>query len=647
MNFQISTFEEYEQAYASAMLEPDKFWAAIADNFSWFQRWSEVYNYDFKEAKTEWFKNAKLNITINCLDRHAATTPDKIALNWESNFPTEPNRVFTYAQLLDKVCQTANALRLIGINKSDRVCIYMPMVPELMITVLACARIGAIHSVVFAGFSANALAERLQDATAHTLITANIGYRGDKIINILEIATAAAQKSASVQNLVVFNRAIFNQKEKKPTSNHTTPLISTEKLKFYDFDTLINSQKTNCEAEIMDAEDPLFILYTSGSTGKPKGVVHSCAGYMVYTAYTFANVFQCQTNDIFFCTADIGWITGHSYMVYGGLLNGISQVMFEGIPTYPNPSRFWDIVDKYKVSHFYTAPTAIRALMAFGETPFASNRLDSLKVLGSVGEPLNEEAWHWYNEYIGRDSCPIVDTWWQTETGGVMISTLAGVTFSKPAWAGLPLVGVQLAIMDENGQEIHTNEADGALCLRFPVPSLIRTTYGDHQRCKNAYFSTFPNYYFTGDRAKRDENGLYRIIGRMDDVLNVSGHRIGTAELENVINQHIYIIESAVVGFAHPIKGEAIAAFVIANTQIDDEKELFYEIQYIINKEISAIAKIDKLFVVPNLPKTRSGKIMRRILKKLLANESDLGDISTLLNPEIVAEIKKMLKKSV
>ncbi len=629
MAFYINSYEQYTEDYTRALLNPEEFWADIANNFEWSQSWDKVLEYDFSEGRNQWFINAKLNITINCLDRHAAATPDKLAICWEANSPETPNRQYTYKELLDRVCQVANGLKSKGIVKGDRVCIYMPMIPELLISVLACARIGAVHSVVFGGFSPKALAERMQQAEAKMLITSDVAYRGEKVIDILTAARVAYQISPTAKQMLIFDRS---------GEGKTYPEQS-----FSDFDSVANAQSTHCPAEIMDAEDMLFILYTSGSTGTPKGIVHTCGGYMVYTGYTFANVFQYKEKDVFFCTADIGWITGHSYMAYGALLNGATQLMYEGVPTYPDASRFWQLIEKHKVTHFYTAPTAIRALMALGDEYVQGWDLSTLKVLGSVGEPINEEAWHWYNEQVGKERCPIVDTWWQTETGGIMISTIAGISQSIPSWAGYPLVGVQMAIMDENGEEIHSNEADGALCLKTPIPSLLRTTYGDHNRCKNTYFSAYPNHYFTGDRAKRDAEGRYRIIGRMDDVLNVSGHRIGTAEVENVLNQHIEIVESAAVGYAHPIKGEAIAAFVIPFAPVEDKNKLFAELQFMISKEIGSFSKIETLVVVTGLPKTRSGKIMRRILKKILANEPDYGDISTLLNPEVVEEIAQQV----
>jgi acetyl-CoA synthetase len=631
MNFQIKSIEEYNAAYQKSVEKPEEFWAEIAENFQWKKKWDKVLDWNFKDPKIEWFKGAKLNITENCLDRHLKDKADQPAIIWESNDPAEHHRVLTYKQLHQKVCLFANVLKNNGVKKGDRVCIYMPMVPELAIAVLACARIGAIHSVVFGGFSAQSIADRINDAQCEMVITADGGFRGAKDIPLKNVIDDALVQCRSVKTVIVLTRT-------------RTP-ISMIKGRDKWWEDEIKKVETlgliDCPAEEMDAEDELFILYTSGSTGKPKGVVHTTAGYMVYTAYTFQNVFQYQPNDVYFCTADIGWITGHSYIIYGPLAQGATTLMFEGVPTYPDAGRFWDIVDKFKVNVLYTAPTAIRSLMQSGLDYVKDKDLSSLKVLGSVGEPINEEAWNWYNENIGKSKCPIVDTWWQTETGGIMISPIAGVTKTKPCFATLPLPGVQLMLVDEKGDEIKGNGVSGNLCITFPWPGMLRTTYGDHERCRQTYFAAYKNKYFTGDGCMRDEDGYYRITGRVDDVINVSGHRIGTAEVENAINMFTDVVESAVVGYPHEIKGQGIYAYVILNKESDDEELTRKDISMTVSRIIGAIARPEKIQFVKGLPKTRSGKIMRRILRKIAEGDvSNLGDISTLLNPDVVEEIK-------
>jgi len=627
----ITSFEEYQQAYQKSVEQPEEFWADIAGNFQWRKPWLKVLEWNFTEPNIKWFRGAKLNITENCLDRHLAKLGDKPAIMWEPNDPNEDHRVLTYRQLYDKVCQFANVLKNNGAKKGDRICIYMPMVPELAIAVLACARIGAIHSVVFGGFSAQSIADRIKDATCNLVITADGGYRGTKEIPLKSIIDDALVQCPSVKKVIVLTRS------RTPIS-----MIKGRDVWWEDEIKKVETQgNINCEAEEMDAEDMLFILYTSGSTGKPKGVVHTCGGYMVYTGYTFANVFQYNPGEIFFCTADIGWITGHSYIVYGPLSQGATTFMFEGIPTYPSPGRFWEIVEKYKVNILYTAPTAIRSLMSFGTDVVKNKDLSSLKKLGSVGEPINEEAWHWFDENVGHKNCPIVDTWWQTETGGIMISPIAGVTKTKPTYATLPLPGVQPVLVDEHGQEVHGNGVSGFLCINFPWPGMLRTTYGDHERCRQTYFSSYPGKYFTGDGCLRDEDGYYRITGRVDDVLNVSGHRIGTAEVENAINMHATVVESAVVGYPHDIKGQGVYAFVVSPGMHGDEELTRKDIIMTVTRIIGAIAKPDKIQFVSGLPKTRSGKIMRRILRKIAEGDtSNLGDTTTLLDPAVVEEIK-------
>lgn len=631
MDLRINSFEEYKDVYNYSITEPEKFWAEIAENFEWRKKWNKVLEWNFKEPAIKWFQGAKLNITDNCLDRHLDTIGDKPAIIWEPNDPEEAYRVLTYRQLHEKVCQFANVLKNNGVEKGDRVCIYMPMVPELAIALLACARIGAVHSVVFGGFSAQSIADRINDAQCSLVITADGGFRGTKSIPLKDVIDDALVQCTSVKTVIVLTRS------RTPVS-----MIKGRDVWWEDEIMKVETQgNPDCPAEEMDAEDTLFVLYTSGSTGKPKGVVHTCGGYMVYTGYTFANVFNYQPDEVYFCTADIGWITGHSYIVYGPLSQGATSLMFEGIPTWPDAGRFWDITEKHKVNILYTAPTAIRSLMSFGEEPLQGKDLSSLKKLGSVGEPINEEAWHWYNEKIGKEQCPITDTWWQTENGGIMISAIAGVTPTKPGYATLPLPGVQPCIVDENGNELKENGVSGNLCIKFPWPGMLRTTYGDHERCRLTYFAAYENMYFTGDGCLRDEDGYYRITGRVDDVLNVSGHRIGTAEVENAINMHSDVVESAVVGYPHDIKGQGVYAYVILGPSTHEKDLTRKDILQTVSRVIGPIAKPDKIQFVSGLPKTRSGKIMRRILRKIAEGDtSNLGDISTLLDPAIVEEIK-------
>jgi acetyl-CoA synthetase len=619
--------------------DPEKFWGDIAANFYWRKKWESVLNWNFTEPKIEWFKGGKLNITENCIDRHLATIADQPAIIWEPNNPEERVRTVTYARLHKRVCQFAQVLKNNGVKKGDRVCIYMGMVPELAYAVLGCARIGAIHSVIFGGFSAQSIADRLEDAQASFIVTCDGAYRGGKDIPLKSVIDDALIGNKTVKRVIVYTRT------RTPVSMIKGRDVWWEDEMEYAETQIEKDGVVSFPAEEMDAEDPLFILYTSGSTGKPKGVVHSVAGYMVWTNYTFVNVFQYQPGDIHFCTADIGWITGHSYIVYGPLSAGATSLMFEGIPTWPDAGRFWDIVEKHKVNCLYTAPTAIRSLMTFGTEPIKGKNLSSLKILGTVGEPINEEAWHWYDENIGQKKCPIVDTWWQTETGGCLISNLAGVTPAKASWATLPLPGVQPLLVDENGNEVTEKDENGLmkgnLCMKAPWPGILRTTYGDHERCRTNYFATYPNLYFTGDGALKDDNGFYRITGRVDDVLNISGHRIGTAEVENAINMHAGVVESAIVGYPHDIKGQGIYAFVIYNGHHGDEALRRQDISLTVAKIIGPIAKPDKIQFVSGLPKTRSGKIMRRILRKIAEGEMEnLGDTSTLLDPSVVDEIK-------
>lgn len=624
----IQSFDEYTQAYEASVSNPEQYWDEQASQFVWKKKWDKTLEWNFSDPDVKWFIGGKLNITENILDRHASSTPNKVAIHWESNNPDELGKIMTYKDLYEQVCAFSGVLKGKGIKKGDRVCIYMPMIPELAIAVLAVARIGAIHSVIFAGFSASAVADRVNDAKAVAVITSDGSYRGSKSIAVKSLIDEALQNCETVKTVLVAKR--------------TGDAVNMKAGRDYWWDTEVAQATPVYEAEAMDSEDSLFILYTSGSTGKPKGVVHTIGGYMVYTAFSFANVFQYKEGDVYFCTADVGWITGHSYLIYGPLLQGATQVMFEGVPTYPDAGRFWSIIDKYKVTHFYTAPTAIRSLMSFGEALVENHSLASLKVLGSVGEPINEEAWHWYNEYIGKKNCPIVDTWWQTETGGILISPLANITPLIPSYATLPLPGIQPVIVDANGDVLEGNNVEGNLCMKFPWPSIIRTTYGDHERCKQTYFSTYPGLYFTGDGCKRDDKGNYRIMGRVDDVINVSGHRFGTAEIESAINEQEDVIESAVVGYPHEIKGQGIYAYVICDKTDKSHEQLRKEILESIVKLIGPIAKPDKIQIVPGLPKTRSGKIMRRILRKIAEGElTGLGDTSTLLDPEVVEEIKK------
>jgi acetyl-CoA synthetase len=630
--YQISSFEGYQEAWKKSVEDPEGFWGEVASHFQWKKPWDKVLDWNFKEPSVEWFKGAELNITENCIDRHLVDKANQPAIIWEPNDPHDHHRMLTYAQLHTKVNQFANVLKNNGVKKGDRVCIYMGMIPELAIAVLGCARIGAIHSVIFGGFSAQSIADRLQDANAEFIITCDGAFRGAKDIPLKNVIDDALISCKFVKRVIVYT--------------HTRTAVSMIKGRDVWWEDEVRKVETagnpDCPAETMNAEDPLFILYTSGSTGKPKGVVHTCGGYMVYTNYTFVNVFQYKPQEVHFCTADIGWITGHSYIVYGPLSAGATSLMFEGIPTFPDAGRFWDIIDKFKVNILYTAPTAIRSLMAFGLGPLQNKDLSSLRVLGTVGEPINEEAWQWYDEHVGKRKCPIVDTWWQTETGGVLISNLAGITPSKPSYATLPIPGVQPLLVDEKGVEITENNVTGNLCIRSPWPATLRTTYGDHERCRTNYFATYENLYFTGDGAYRDENGFYRITGRVDDVLNVSGHRIGTAEVENAINMHAGVVESAVVGYPHDVKGQGIYAFVIYSGTHGDEEMTRRDITATVSRIIGPIAKPDKIQLVSGLPKTRSGKIMRRILRKIAENELDnIGDTSTLLDPAVVEEIKR------
>ena len=623
----ITNLSDYFKKYELSEKDPEKFWSEIADNFVWKKKWDKVLDWDFENVDISWFKNAKLNITENIFERNLINRSDKTAIIWEPNDPKESPVYLSYRKLYEETCKFSNALRDKGIKKGDRIIIYMPMVPEAAIAMLACARVGAVHSVVFAGFSSTSLADRINDCQAKMVLTSDGNFRGKKTIPVKPVVDEALEKCSTIENVIVLER-----------TKQTINMIEGRDHWWHD---CINDISSQCDPEILDAEDMLFILYTSGSTGKPKGVVHSSAGYMVYSSYTFLNVFQYDEDDIYWCTADVGWITGHSYIVYGPLLCGATTLMFEGVPTFPNVSRFWDVVDKYKVNQFYTAPTAIRALQAHGIEPLKNNSLESLKVIGSVGEPINEEAWHWYHDNIGKGNCPLVDTWWQTETGGIMISALAGITPNKPAHASLPLPGIQPVIVDSDGKELVGNNVQGNLCIKFPWPSILRTTYGDHERCINTYFSHYKGMYFTGDGVKRDHDGYLRILGRVDDVINVSGHRMGTAEVENAINEHEEVIESAVVGYPHEIKGEGIYAYVIVNSKSSDDV-IKSEIIDVVRRVIGPIAKPDRIQIVSGLPKTRSGKIMRRILRKVASNDYDnLGDTSTLLNPDVVDEIIK------
>ena len=639
--YQIKDLAGYHDAYQKSIQDPNAFWGEVAGHFTWHKKWDKVSNWNFKDPSIQWFEGGKLNITENCLDRHLTTMGDKPAIIWEPNDPAEQHRTLTYKQLHLKLCQFAQVLYNNGVKKGDRVCIYMGMIPELAIAVLACARIGAIHSVIFGGFSAQSIADRLDDAKANFIITCDGAFRGAKDIPLKSVIDDALIGNKNIQRVIVCTR-----------TRTAVSMLQGRDVWWEDEMKKVEAQGTEfVPAEVMDAEDPLFILYTSGSTGKPKGVVHSVAGYMVYTNYTFVNTFNYNPNDLFFCTADIGWITGHSYIVYAPLSAGGTSMMFEGIPTFPDAGRFWDIIDKFKVNILYTAPTAIRSLMGFGLGPVQGHDLSSLKTLGTVGEPINEEAWNWYNEQIGKNKCPIVDTWWQTETGGIMISNMAGITPGKAGWATFPMPGIEPILVDDKGEEITEKDEEGLyrgnLCIKQAWPSTIRTTYGDHERCRTNYFATYDNLYFTGDGAFRNEEGQFRITGRVDDVLNVSGHRIGTAEVENAINMHAGVVESAVVGYPHDIKGQGIYAYVIYTGSHDQDSHgssemIRKDILQTVTRIIGPIAKPDKIQFVTGLPKTRSGKIMRRILRKVAEGElNSLGDTSTLLDPTVVDEIVK------
>ncbi|MFT7900373.1 acetate--CoA ligase [Tenacibaculum ascidiaceicola] len=628
-NYHVKTLEEYFQVYRKSIRNPELFWEEIAEeHFVWRKKWDAVLDYDFEKTEFKWFEGAKLNITENCIDRHLHIRGDKTAILFEPNNPKEEAQHISYKELHKRVCKFANVLKDHGIKKGDRVCIYLPMIPELAISVLACARIGAVHSVVFAGFSSTALATRINDCEAKMVITSDGSYRGAKTIDLKSIVDEALEDCPTIENVLVAKRINSDIQLKEGRDKWLEPLLE--------------EAYRDCVPEIMDAEDPLFILYTSGSTGSPKGMLHTTAGYMVYTAYTFKNVFNYKENDVYWCTADIGWITGHSYIVYGPLANGATTVMFEGVPSYPDFGRFWEIVEKHSINQFYTAPTAIRALAKENLEFVDSHNLSSVKVLGTVGEPINEEAWHWYNDNVGKKKSPIVDTWWQTETGGIMISPLPYITPTKPTYATLPLPGIQIALMDENGKEVKGNQVDGRLCIKYPWPSMARTIWGNHQRYKETYFSAFDDMYFTGDGALRDEVGYYRITGRVDDVIIVSGHNLGTAPIEDAINEHPAVAESAIVGFPHEVKGNALYGYVILKEtgEVRNQDNLRKEINQIITEHIGPIAKLDKIQFTEGLPKTRSGKIMRRILRKIAHNELDnLGDVSTLLNPEVVQSI--------
>lgn len=630
-NYHIKNLEEYYQIYRKSVRDPENFWSEIAEeHFTWRNKWDRVLEWDFKKPEVKWFSGGKLNITENCIDRHLLTKGDKTAILWEPNDPKEAAIKISYKELHERVGRFANVLREQGISKGDRVCIYLPMIPELAIAVLACARIGAIHSVVFAGFSSTALATRINDSDCKMVITADGGFRGAKTIGLKAIVDEGLSQCEGVQKVLVVKR--------------TGEAVNMKQGRDLWLQPLLDEAYSRCEPEVMDAEDPLFILYTSGSTGKPKGMMHTCGGYMVYSAYTFKNIFQYKDNDVYWCTADIGWITGHSYIVYGPLANGATTLMFEGVPSFPDHGRFWEIVEKHKVNQFYTAPTAIRALAKENLDFVTRYDLSSLKVLGTVGEPINEEAWHWYNDNVGNNKCPIADTWWQTETGGIMIAPIPYATPTIPTYATLPLPGIQPALMDDQGVEVKGNLVSGRLCIKFPWPGMARTIWGDHERYRDTYFSAFENMYFTGDGALRDAVGYYRITGRVDDVVIVSGHNLGTAPIEDAINEHPAVAESAIVGFPHPVKGNALYGFVILKEvgESRDRTNLSKEINQQITEHIGPIAKLDKVQFVPGLPKTRSGKIMRRILRKIASgDDSSLGDISTLLNPEVVDAIKE------
>ncbi|MDG1902997.1 MAG: acetate--CoA ligase [Schleiferiaceae bacterium] len=623
---QLKAYSDYEKAYAASINEPIKFWEEVAAAFSWQEPWHKTLEWEFATPKVKWFQGGRLNITENCLDRHLKTQGDDIALLWEPNDPKEQEVRLTYKELHSEVCRFANVLKARGVKKGDRVAVYMPMIPELTIGVLACARIGAVHSVVFAGFSSNALADRINDSRCVCVLTSDGMYRGEKALPVKATVDEALKNCDSIESVIVIRR-----------DGREVAMVEGRDYWYHDAVVEVGS---DCLAEPMDAEDMLFILYTSGSTGKPKGVVHTCGGYMVYAGYSFKNVFQYERGDVYWCTADVGWITGHSYIIYGPLLNGATTLMFEGVPTFPDAGRFWDVCDKYSVNQFYTAPTAIRALMACGDEYVDRAELRALKVIGSVGEPINAEAWHWYHDKVGRGNCPVVDTWWQTETGGIMISGLGSLSPQRPTYAGRPLPGIQPVLLDANGNEIEGDGVEGYLCIKHPWPSMLRTTYGDHKRCKNVYFSNYEGYYFTGDGARREE-GMYRIIGRVDDVINVSGHRFGTAEIENAINASSAVTESAVVGYPHDIKGQGIYAYVIVDKDTTDEATIRKSVIRSLVAEIGPIAKPDVIQIVPGLPKTRSGKIMRRILRKIAEGDTgNLGDTSTLLDPSVVEVLK-------
>lgn len=624
---QITTFEQYKQDYQRSIEQPENFWAEVAEDFSWSKKWDTVLNWNFTEPSIKWFEGGLTNLSENCIDRHLATRGNQVAIIWEPNNPNEECRTLTYNELHNQVCRFANVLLTLGVQKGDRVCIYLPMVPEAAIAMLACTRIGAVHSVVFAGFSSTSLSDRINDSGCTLLITADAVYRGEKKIDLKGIADEALDRTPTIKQCVVYN--------------HRNSEVNMQPGRDLWWHELMATAESNNKPAQVDAEAPLFILYTSGSTGKPKGVLHTTGGYMVYAGYTFKNVFNYQDGEVFFCTADVGWVTGHSYLVYGPLLNGATTIMFEGIPTYPDHGRFWDVVDKHGVNIFYTAPTAIRSLETYGTEIFKTKDLKSLRVLGSVGEPINEEAWEWYYHNAGKGNCPIVDTWWQTETGGILISPIATVTPLKPAFATLPLPGVQPVLLDAEGKEITGNGVEGNLCMKFPWPGMARSVYGDHERFRQTYFSTYKGYYFTGDGCRRDKDGYYRITGRVDDVINVSGHRIGTGEIEDAIDEHELVIETAVVGYPHDIKGQGLYAFVICHGSVDDEEKLRNEIKAIVSEKIGPFARPDKIQVVPGLPKTRSGKIMRRILRKIAEGDtSNLGDTTTLLDPGVVEVIK-------
>ena len=626
MNLKINSFEQYQEHYKNSVSDPSAFWDGIAQTFRWQKPYDKAYEWDFQKPDVKWFLGGVVNITENALDRHLPKRANQPAIIWEPNDPNSKHAILTYQELSDRVCQFANALKSKGIVKGDRIILYMPMVPELAIAVLACARIGAVHSVVFAGFSANAMADRINDAQAKMVITSDGLNRGAKQVKLKGIVDKAVSKCTSIESVIIYQC--------------TETAVEMKDGRDYWWHDAINGASKICPAEPMDADDMLFILYTSGSTGKPKGVVHTHGGYMVYTAYSFQNVFQYEEGDIYWCTADIGWITGHSYIVYGPLLSGATTMMFEGTPTFPDAGRFWQVCEKHKVTQFYTAPTAIRALMGCGDDLVTKYDLSSLKVLGTVGEPINEEAWHWYHKLVGKETCPVVDTWWQTETGGILISGLGKHSPMKPSYAGYPLPGIQPVLLDQEGKEITEDNVEGYLCMKYPWPSILRTTYGDHERCRVTYFSHYKDHYFTGDGARRDENGMYRIIGRVDDVINVSGHRFGTAEIENAINANSRVIESAVVAYPHDIKGQGIYAYVVCDGVVADEDAARLSIIETVNTEIGKIGKPEKIQFVSGLPKTRSGKIMRRILRKVAEGEPDkLGDTSTLLDPGVVSEI--------